>query len=78
MNAQPATSATAAPAPSTSAPVYERPPPGLARGRYPAPAWLVAALGGALFVAVVAFLVLRGRRARRKRSESLAPPSSRR
>jgi hypothetical protein len=36
--------------------VIERPPPGLARGRYPAPAWVVLGLGAALvFGALVYF-----------------------
>jgi len=42
--------------------VIERPPPGLARGRYPAPAWAVLALGAALFLAVLLYLGWRLRR----------------
>ncbi len=44
---------------------YDRPPEGLARGRFPAPAWLVATLGVAVFVGACAWLFARARRARR-------------
>jgi len=45
--------------------VVERPPAGLARGRYPAPAWVVASLGAAIFLAALVYLVFRARRVRR-------------
>lgn len=45
---------------------WDRPPEGLARGRFPAPAWLVAALAVAVFVAAGAWLVARARRAGRR------------
>jgi hypothetical protein len=43
--------------------VIERPPPGLARGRYPAPAWAVLALGATLLAFSLLYFVwrLRGR-----------------
>ncbi|MBI3205612.1 MAG: hypothetical protein IT377_32490 [Polyangiaceae bacterium] len=57
--------AGAAPA-ETSRIVIERPPPGLARGKYPWPAWGIGVLGvGILVVGLVYFVVLaRRRRAR--------------
>jgi hypothetical protein len=39
--------------------VVERPPPGLARGKYAAPAWAIAVLGGTLVVLGVAYLIWR-------------------
>jgi hypothetical protein len=42
--------------------VIERPPAGLARGRYPAPAWVVSTLGAAIVVAALYYLVWRLRR----------------
>ncbi|HEX3594150.1 MAG TPA: hypothetical protein VHU80_03585 [Polyangiaceae bacterium] len=35
--------------------VIERPPPGPARGRYPAPAWAVLALGAVLVFGALAY-----------------------
>lgn len=72
------TASAAAPAPTATGPSYvvERPPPGLARGRYPVPAWLVATLAAVMVAAIVAFFVIRRRRARRgRRYESVAPTS---
>jgi hypothetical protein len=40
---------------------YERPPEGLARGRYPAPGWVIIVLAALVVVAGVVFLVLRAR-----------------
>ena len=42
--------------------VIERPPPGLARGKYPASAWAIALLGGAAVLSVVVYFALRLRR----------------
>jgi hypothetical protein len=39
--------------------VVERPPPGLARGKYPAPAWGVATLGAIVVLAGLAYLARR-------------------
>jgi hypothetical protein len=44
--------------------VVERPPPGLARGRYAASPWAIAALGAALIVCTLVYLVLRFRKPR--------------
>ena len=44
--------------------VEERPPPGLARGRYPAPPWAIAGLGAALILGSILYFVLRLRKAR--------------
>lgn len=46
--------------------VIERPPPGLARGRYPAPAWVVLACGAALLAGTFLYLVWRLRRRTRR------------
>ena len=43
----------------------ERPPEGLARGVLVAPKWAVAALGAAVVLGAIVFLVLRVRRARK-------------
>lgn len=40
---------------------YERPPEGLARGRYPAPAWVILVLAAAVVLAGVVFLIVRAR-----------------
>jgi hypothetical protein len=36
--------------------VVERPPPGLARGKYSVPAWAVVGLGAAILAAGIAYL----------------------
>jgi hypothetical protein len=38
--------------------IIERPPPGLARGEYPAPPWAIAALGAALVLGTVLYFFL--------------------
>jgi len=43
----------------------DRPPEGLQRGRYPAPRWVVAAIGAAVVLGALIYLVWRARRARR-------------
>jgi hypothetical protein len=48
-------------------PTYERPPEGLARGRWGAPPWAIGALGAVLVVGAVLYLVWRARRAVRSR-----------
>ena len=40
---------------------FERPPEGLARGRFPAPPWVIVLLAAAVIVAGIVFLVLRAR-----------------
>jgi hypothetical protein len=44
--------------------VVERPPPGLARGKYPASPWAIAALGATLLVGTILYFVLRLRKQR--------------
>jgi hypothetical protein len=41
--------------------VIERPPPGLARGHYPAPPWAVLGLGSALLFGTLVYFALRMR-----------------
>lgn len=48
-------------------PRFERPPEGLARGRYPAPPWVIAALASILVLGAIGWLVRRMLRARRDR-----------
>ncbi len=43
--------------------VVERPPEGLARGKYPVPAWTIGLLGGVLVALGLGYLLLRLRRA---------------
>ena len=44
--------------------VVERPPPGLARGKYPASAQAILALGAVLLLATLAYFYFRLRKAR--------------
>jgi hypothetical protein len=44
--------------------VVERPPPGLARGKYPASPWAIVALGGTLVLGTILYFVLRLRKLR--------------
>ncbi|WP_437630941.1 hypothetical protein [Sorangium sp. So ce854] len=53
----------------------ERPPPGLQRGKYPAPPWVILAVGAAVVLGAVAFLIWRARRAFRARARG-GPRSS--
>ena len=46
--------------------VIERPPAGLARGRYPAPAWAVTVLGAAVLLGALYYLWWRTRRRARR------------
>ncbi|WP_437596681.1 hypothetical protein [Sorangium sp. So ce590] len=46
---------------------YERPPDGLQRGRYPAPQWVILAVGAAVVLGAVAVLIWRARRSFRSR-----------
>ncbi len=39
---------------------YERPPEGLARGRFPVPWWVIVLIAATLVIAAVVFLVVRG------------------
>ncbi|WP_104984075.1 hypothetical protein [Sorangium cellulosum] len=57
---------------------YERPPPGLQRGRYPAPSWAILAIGAAVVLGAVLFLIRRARRAARARTGGEPPVSRRR
>ena len=52
---------------------YERPEPGLARGKWAAPAWAIGLLGAAVVVSAVGYLVWRARRARRADRADRAP-----
>ncbi len=40
---------------------YDRPPEGLSRGRYPAPAWVIIVLAAVVVIASAAFLIARAR-----------------
>jgi hypothetical protein len=42
--------------------VVERPPPGLARGKYASPAWMIGVLGGVVVLAGLAYFLWRLRR----------------
>jgi hypothetical protein len=67
----------APPAPSSTE-IVQRPDPGLARGRWEAPAWLFWALLGAIVVGATGYLLYRlGYFKRRKAGDSLPPPSIR-
>jgi hypothetical protein len=44
--------------------VVERPPPGLARGKYPAPSWSIALLGAALVTLTLVYFLFRLRKPR--------------
>ena len=57
---------------------YDRPPEGLQRGRYPAPRWVVAAIGAAVVLGALIYLVWRARRARRAPEADAPRPSQRR
>jgi hypothetical protein len=82
----PPAASVSAPAPRakpTATVAYVRPPPGLARGKYEVDGWLVAITAVALIGIVVAFFVIRQRRAARRRGyesvvEDASPMSSRR
>ncbi|MCC6556852.1 MAG: hypothetical protein IT372_28175 [Polyangiaceae bacterium] len=56
---------------------YDRPPEGLQRGRYPAPRWMVAAVGAAVVLGAIIYMIWRARRAARP-PEQDAPRTSRR
>jgi hypothetical protein len=47
--------------------VVERPPPGLARGQYAAPPWVIGVVGGTVAMVGLAWTLWRWRRARRPR-----------
>ncbi|KYF92046.1 hypothetical protein BE20_13000 [Sorangium cellulosum] len=55
----------------------ERPPPGLQRGRYPAPQWVILAVGATVVLGAVVVLIWRARRTLRSRERG-GPRSSRR
>lgn len=84
--ADPAPTVSGTTSPSAAAPsdgprvVYDRPPPGLARGTWSAPAWLVIGLGLVVVGAIIAFFVMRHRRDKAPDSTlgpQSVPPSSR-
>jgi hypothetical protein len=62
MQSGPLPSAAASAASGAPRIIVERPPPGLARGKYGAPAWAVGAFGTAAVLLGVAFLLWRARR----------------
>jgi len=39
--------------------VVERPPPGLAQGKYPLPAWAIGCMGGAVVLAGLVYVATR-------------------
>ncbi len=41
--------------------VIERPPPGLARGKYPASPWVIALLGAALVLGTLSYFLFRSK-----------------
>ncbi len=55
--------ADAAPEPRV---IVERPPPGLARGKYAWPPWAIGTLGGVVIALAIAYFVWRLIRARRR------------
>lgn len=57
----PASQAQTAEAPAGPRTVIERPPPGLARGRYPVSAWVVSTLGAAVVLGGILYLARRWR-----------------
>lgn len=74
--AEPVASAPAPPAKPTATVAYVEPPPGMARGQYQTPAWIVGLAAVALVMLVVMFFLFRHRRAQRRRVyESVAPSS---
>ena len=58
---EPASQAQTAEVPGGPRTVIERPPPGLARGRYPVPAWVVSTLGAAVVLSGLLYLARRFR-----------------
>jgi hypothetical protein len=58
-------SADAGTPPSGPQIVVERPPPGLARGKFGFPEWGIALIGACVLAAMIAWLVWRVRRSRR-------------
>jgi hypothetical protein len=57
--------AQGAPEPSARI-IVERPPPGLAQGRYAAPPWAIGLVGGLAFIIGLVYLVLRARQRLRR------------
>jgi hypothetical protein len=46
--------------------IVERPPPGLARGKYPFPDWGIGLIGAVVVLAGLAYLIWRALRSRRR------------
>lgn len=57
---------------------YDRPPEGLQRGRYPVPKWMIAAVGAAVVLGALVYLIVRARRASRPPANDEPRPSRRR
>jgi len=78
MQASPRPSASASPAPVATE-IVTRPDPGLARGKWEAPAWAFWAMLGVILVGALAYLLRRmGMLSRAKKAEdSNVPPPSR-
>jgi type VI protein secretion system component VasK len=57
---------------------YDRPQEGLQRGRYPMPQWVVAAVGAAVVLGALFFLIWRARRAKKAQRDEESRPSRRR
>jgi hypothetical protein len=53
---------------------YDRPPEGLARGRYPAPPWLILGLAALVVVACIVFFIARARAPRAQIDLPKPPP----
>jgi hypothetical protein len=55
--------------------IYERPPDGMARGRFPVPWWVIVALAAAIVVAAAVFLIVRLVVGARVAKDRVGPPS---
>lgn len=54
---------------------YDRPPEGMARGRYPVPWWVIVALAAAIVVSAAVFLIVRLVVGARIAKDRAGPPS---
>ena len=55
--------------------IYERPPEGMARGRFPVPWWVVVALAAAIVLSCVTFLIVRLVVGARIAKDRVGPPA---